>query len=88
MRDSIIVKLSELRSVIQDARRTGKQYVQLSILDSLDDSNGNGSIPAELSITAFDSTECIEFESICAPQNEAELDEHILNAVHISSNLL
>ena len=40
MRDSIIVSISELRSLVQDARRTGKQYVQLSILEPLDDSDG------------------------------------------------
>ena len=37
MRNTIIVSISELRSLIQDARRTGKEYVKLSILDPLDD---------------------------------------------------
>lgn len=50
MRDSIIVSISELRSLVQDARRTGKQYVQLSILESLDDSDGGEPVPAELSL--------------------------------------
>lgn len=88
MRDSIIVNLSELRSLVQDARRTGKQYVRLSILDPLDDSDGCEPVPAELTLTAFDSTECIDFESIYAPENESELNESVATTVHISSNLL
>lgn len=88
MRDSIIVSISELRSLVQDARRTGKQYVQLSILEPLDDSDGGEPVPAELSLCAFDSSECIEFENIYAPENESELNEQIATVVHISSNLL
>jgi len=87
MRDTIIVSISELRSLIQDARRTGKEYVKLSILDPLDDDDGE-SVPAELSICAFDSSECIEFETIYAPENESELSDSLTDAVHMSSNLL
>ena len=68
MRDSIIVSISELRSLVQDARRTGKQYVQLSILEPLDDSDGGEPVPAELSLCAFDSSECIEFETSMHPK--------------------
>ena len=88
MRDSIIVSISELRSLVQDARRTGKQYVQLSILEPLDDSDGGEPVPSELSLCAFDSSECIEFDNIYAPENESELNEQIATAVHMSSNLL
>lgn len=88
MRDSIIVSISELRSLVQDARRTGKQYVKLSILEPLDDSDCCKPVPAELSLCAFDSSECIEFESIYAPENESELNEQIATTVHMSSNLL
>ena len=87
MRNSIIVIISELRSLIQDARRTGKEYVKLSILDPLDDDDGEP-VPAELSICAFDSSECIEFETIYAPENESELSDSLIDAVHMSSNLL
>ena len=87
MRNSIIVSISELRSLIQDARRTGKEYVKLSILDPLDDDDGEP-VPAELSICAFDSSECIEFETIYAPENESELSDSLIDAVHMSSNLL
>lgn len=88
MRDSIIVSISELRSLVQDARRTGKKYVQLSILEPLDDEDGDKPIPAELSLCAFDSTECIELDNIYAPDNESELSESIATAIHMSSNLL
>lgn len=88
MRDSIIVKVSELRSLVQDARRTGKEYVKLSILDPLDDSDGGEPVPAELSLCAFDSSECIEFENIYAPENESELSNSMIDAIHMSSNLL
>lgn len=88
MRDSIIVSISELRSLVQDARRTGKEYVKLSILDPLDDSDGDEPVPAELSLCAFDSSECIEFDNIYAPENESELSDSMLNAVHMSYNLL
>ena len=87
MRNTIIVSISELRSLIQDARRTGKEYVKLSILDPLDDDDGDP-VPAELSICAFDSSECIEFETIYAPENESELSDSLIDTVHMSSNLL
>lgn len=66
MRDSIIVNVSKLRSLVQDARRTGKQYVRLSILEPLDDDDDGEPVPAELSLCAFDSTVCIEFNNIYA----------------------
>lgn len=87
MRNSIIVDVSELRSLVQDVRRTGMKYVQLSILDPLDDDDDD-IVPAELSLCAFDSSECIEFENIYAPENESELSDSISHAVHMSSNLL
>ena len=87
MRNTIIVSISELRSLIQDARRTGKEYVKLSILDPLDDDDGEP-VPAELSICAFDSSGCIEFETIYAPENESELSDSLIDTVHMSSNLL
>ena len=87
MRNTIIVSISELRSLIQDARRTGKEYVKLSILDPLDDDDGEP-VPAELSICAFDSSECIEFETIYVPENESELSDSLIDTVHMSSNLL
>lgn len=40
MRNSIIVSISELCSLVQDARRTGKQYDKLSIIDTFDDDCG------------------------------------------------
>lgn len=88
MRDSIIVSVSELRSLVQDVRRSGKSFVKLSILEPLDDEDGGEPVPAELSLCAFDSSECIEFDSIYAPENESELNDGIATTVHMSSNLL
>lgn len=87
MRNTIIVSTSELRSLVGDARRTGKKYVKLSILDPLDDDIGEP-VPAELSICAFDSSECIELENIYALENESELANGLIDAIHKSSNLL
>lgn len=86
MRDSIIVSVSELRSLIQDVRRTGKKYVEVSISDTYED---DGEIyPASLSMCTCDPEECVEFEPIEAPENESELANTMLEAVHMSSNLL
>lgn len=86
MRDSIIVSVSELRSLIQDVRRTGKNYVQVTISDSYED---DGEFyPAELSLCTCDPVECVEFEPICAPENESELSDTMCEATHMSSNLL
>lgn len=87
MKDSIIVKVSELRSLVQDARRTGKQYVYLSILDA-DDSDPDEPIPAALALCSFDSSECIDLDTIYAPENESELLHDMATGVHMSSNLL
>ena len=86
MRNSIIVSVSELRSLIQDVRRTGKTYVEVTISDSIEDDGET--YPAELSLCTCDSEECIEFEPIYPPDNEAELSAAMDGAVHMSSNLL
>lgn len=91
MRDSIIVSVSELRSLVQDVRRSGKEYVQLSILDPLDDEDDGDAVPAELSLSAFNPNEsdtCIDFDTIYAPENESKLSDKVSLAVHMSSNLL
>ncbi len=86
MRDSIIVSVSQLRSIVQDVRRTGKEYVKVTISESFED---DGEIyPAELSLCTCDPAECIEFEPIYPPDNEAELSAAMSKAVHMSSNLL
>ena len=65
---------------VQDARRTGKQYVQLSILEPLDDSDGGELVTVRtLIFVLLISSECIEFDNIYAPENESELNEQICN---------
>lgn len=86
MRNSIIVSVAELRSLIQDVRRTGKTYVEVTISDSFEDDGET--YPAELSLCTCDSEECIEFEPIYPPDNEAELSAAMDGAAHMSSDLL
>lgn len=91
MRNSIIVSISDLRSLVQDVRRTGKKYVELSVFDPSEDGDSGEPEPAELSLSAFSPDEpdiCIDFEPVFAPDNESELSDSILTATHISSNLL
>lgn len=85
MRDTIIVKVSELRAVIQDVRRTGSEYVELTISDSYNDNDEV--VPASLSLCTCDSDECMEFDPIYAPENESELSADMDEAIHMSSNL-
>ena len=86
MRDSIIVSVSELRNLVQDIRRTGKQYVQLTISDG-DEFDGE-TIPARLTLCTCDPSQCVQFDEIYAPENEAELRDAMTHAVRMSSNLL
>ena len=91
MRDSIIVSVSELRALIKDVRRSGKEYVKLSILDPLDDEDDDAVVPAELLLYAFNPNDpniLIDYGSIYAPENESELADEISLAAHMSSNLL
>lgn len=86
MRNSIIVNVSELRSLVQDVRRTGKNYVKVTIDDSWEEDGET--YPASLSFCTCDPETCIEFDPIEAPTNESELDASMTLAVHMSSNLL
>ena len=56
MRNSIIVSVSELRSLIQDVRRTGKTYVEVTISDSFEDDGET--YPAELSLCTIAGRVC------------------------------
>ncbi len=86
MRDSIIVSVSELRSLIQEVRRTGKQYVKVTISDAFEEDGET--YPAELSLCTCDPDMCIEFEPIYSPDHEAELSAAMSKAARMSSNLL
>jgi hypothetical protein len=90
MKDSIIVSVSELRSLVQDVRRSGKEYVELSISEPSIDEDGTTD-PTMLFASAFnpnDTDMCIDFEPIYAPEDESELSRSILFSSHMSSNLL
>ena len=89
MKDSIIVKVSELRSIIQDIRRSGCDLVALTINES-DEYNGE-TLPPFISFSAcksFSPDEWVDFEEVEAVPNDDELYEKSFYATHISSNLL
>ena len=88
MKNSIIVKVSDLRSMIQDIRRSGCDIVSLTINDT--DNFDGDIIPPSISLSACrnSSDVWIDFEEIEAIPNESELEKESLTAVHMSSNLL
>lgn len=89
MKDSIIVKVSELRSLIQDVRRSGCDIVSLTINES---ENCDGEIdPAYISFSAckaYVPDLWIDFDFVDAVPNETELQEKSDASPHMSDNLL
>ena len=81
MKDSIIVSVSELRAAVQDARRTGKNYVQLSILDG-DPSDG---MPASVTLSVFDPSDdpvvVTDVADVEAVENESDLSPIVASAI-------
>lgn len=89
MRNSIIVKVTELRSMMQDIRRSDCDAVRLTINDA-DEFDGD-ELPPSISLSAcrMSSPEkWIDFDEIEAVPNESELKEQSFTAIHMSSNLL
>lgn len=90
MKDSIIVKVSDLRSVIQDIRRKDCDLVSLTINEA-DESDGEV-IPACISFSGcrISSTdEWIEFEQeVEAVPNESALEEKMYTGIFMSDNLI
>ena len=89
MRNSIIVKVTELRSMMQDIRRSDCDVVRLTIND-VDEFDGD-TIPACISLSACRASspdKWIDFDDIDAVSNESELEDRSLTAMHMSSNLL
>lgn len=88
MKNSIIVNVSELRSMLQDIRRSGCEFVSLTIDES--EKIGDTVLPSSISFSAckaYSPDEWIDFEEVEAVPNEAELYEKSLTAIHMSSNL-
>ena len=86
---SIIVKVSELRSRIQDIRRDGNEYVEISISDP-DEIDGDA-LPACLNFSgckASDPNTWVDYDEVEAVENEETLKASSLEAIHMSSNLL
>lgn len=83
--DSIVVSVSELRSRLQDIRRSGMEYVAISLSEADDE------FPACINFSACkacDTSEWADFEEVEAlPQNEKLMNDCVLG-MHMSSNLL
>ena len=89
MSDSIFLSVSDLRTRIQELRRDGIEYVELSILDS-DDDDGE-TIPASLEISGCKFNEhefWFDYEGLDSVENSNELEEKSLSSPHASSNFL
>ncbi len=85
MSNSIFVNVSELRSLVQDIRRSGMDIVEVSISEADDD------FPASLNFSACKSCETdtwADFEPLDAVDNSSQLEEASLYGTHMSSNLL
>lgn len=89
MKDTIIVNVSELRSLVQDIRHSGCDVVSLTINEA--DKFDDDVIPAHISFSACKESspdKWIHFDDIDAVPNESELKEKSITAIHMSSNLL
>jgi len=89
MKDSIIVKVSELRSAIQDIRRSGCDIVSLTIYEQ--DDSDEDVLPARISLSAckaYEPDQWADFDDVDSVPNEAELQEKFDTGIHMSDNLL
>ena len=90
MINEIIVNVSELRSAIQDVRRSGSDVVKI-IIDEPDLSDKDDIVPASVSFSSTKSHEpdtWIDYEPVFSVENESELEVKYLNGIHMSDNLL
>lgn len=85
---SIIVSVSELRSRVQDLRRKGLDFVELTIYPSgiSDGEPSTGSLEFSGSKRS-DTSQWADFEELYAVEDEKELEEKSLNAYHMSDDL-
>ncbi len=89
MADSVIVKVSELRSLLQDIRRDGMDYVRVSLIDE-DDLIKDDVIPASVSLSAckhYKTTEWTVYDEIYATDNSKELENDYLTGLKASSGI-
>jgi hypothetical protein len=85
MADTIIVRVSELRARIQDARRDGADYVQLTISDP-DEFDGD-IIPTSLSIRSCRVNNLAvwnEYDDIDAVIEENQLPQESNAVIHLA----
>lgn len=86
---NVIVNVSELRSLIQDIRRSGMDYVEVSISDE-EEFDGD-IIPASLNLIGYRKSNpdvSVAFEPLDAVEDASEIAEKLLHSTQMSSNLL
>ena len=89
MADSRIVSVSELRSCLQDIRRDGMDYVELSISEP-DEFDGD-IIPSLLHLSGckkHDDTMWVDYEPIESIDAENSIKEKSFAGIHISSDMI
>lgn len=89
MADSIIVNVSELRSRLQDIRRSGMEYVELTICDS--EEIQDDVLPPCIGFSgckAVDPDTWVDFDDVDAVDNEAEFKKRSSAGVHMSDTML
>ncbi len=85
MENSIYVSVSELRSLVQDIRRSGMDIVEISISEADDD------FPASLNFSGCNTNDTslwADFDPLESVDNASELEDASLYGTHMSSNLL
>lgn len=88
MADSVVVRVSDLRAKIQDLRRDGMDYVEVSISEP-DDFEGE-IIPACVYLSGCkvsDTHVWTDYEPVEALPKNKELLDHSLTGIHQSSSL-
>lgn len=86
MIDSIVVNVSELRTRLQDIRRSGAEYVRLSISEPDGDPNDEDFLPACIDLSAYTRGDTVwkDFEEVEAVPDNAELLKHSSTSPHCS----
>ncbi len=90
MKDSIIVNVSELHSLLDELHKDGMEYVCLSI--SEEDEDEGEIIPASLEVSGYKPNVTpdawVDYDDLEAVPSEKELETKYLCGIHTSSNLL
>ncbi len=82
---SIIVSVSELSSIVKDVRRSGSDFVRLSVEVDEDENTTYLDLAA---CKNSDVNTWIDFDPIDAVEQSDDLENQFLQGLHMSSNML